>query len=321
MHKTLLITGAAGFVGRHLLSAARSQGWHTKAVIRSGQAGEAVRSLADDIIIIDDITAVDDWTPYTTGCHAIIHLAARAHRVSEAPSTGTAAFQRTNVDATARLAEAAAATGVHRFIFISSSGVMGEHSKQPWTEDMAPVPESTYAASKWEAEQQLARIGKAQGLDYVILRPALVYGQGNPGNLARLIRLTSLGIPLPFKSIPNKRSLVDVAYLVTAILAALDAPSATNNTYFVADGHDISTSDIIRAFAQSAKKPPLLYPCPAVILKALFCMLGKSREYQKLTSNFQLDTSRLRHDLGLPANTDVIAKLSRVAYHQAGDTM
>jgi nucleoside-diphosphate-sugar epimerase len=149
------------------------------------------------------------------------------------------------------------------------------------------------------AEQKVQSIAFQSDMEYVILRPALVYGPGNPGNLARLIKLVGTGLPLPFKGIAGKRSMVSVNYLVQILVAASTLREATNQTYLVADGQDLTLSSIVQAFAEGLNVPVRLFNCPLSMLSLISNLVGKTAELQKLMGTFQISPQKLQCDFGI----------------------
>lgn len=210
-----------------------------------------------------------------------------------------AGYRRVNVDGTVKLARDAAARGVKRFVFLSSVKVHGERiSDRPFSEGDIAHPEDAYGISKWEAERALAQIGKDTGMEVVVLRAPLVYGPGVKANFLRLMRLVARGVPLPFASVTNLRSVLYVGNLVDAIIRSLEAPAAAGKTYLVSDGEDVSTPDLIRALAGALQVPARLFPCPVAVLRAAAAVLGRGEEMARLVGSLQVDSSRIRSELG-----------------------
>lgn len=297
--KKVLVTGASGFVGRHLVDAYAKNGWEVRAVVRSLATCNLDRGAVSEIVEVPDIGGLLDWMPFVEGCAVVAHLAARAHQVHENQDEGSVAFYRVNVSATARLAQAASNAGVQRFLLVSSSGVMGNTSKRPWTEDDVPNPQSSYAKSKLVAEQEVKAIACQSKMDYAILRPALVYGEGSPGNLARLIKIVATGLPLPFNGLAGKRSMVNVKYLSRILVEASTLCKATNQTYLVADGRDFTLPEMIQAFAAGLNIPVRLFKCPFFVLKLISKLIGKSSDLQKLTATYQINSIKLQSDFNI----------------------
>lgn len=292
--RRILITGAGGFVGRALTAALDSAGrdW-IAATRRPSEQFESHQT------IVGDIGANTDWSAAMHDVDCVIHLAARTHVLHDDSADPLAAYREINVHGTTALARQAVTAGVRRLVFLSSIKVNGEATAtQPFTEADTPRPEDAYGLTKLEAEDALRQIAAETGLETVVLRPPLVYGPGVKGNFLRLLGLVERGVPLPFASIRNRRSLVYVGNLADAIVACIDAPTARGKTYLVSDGEDWSTPQLITGIAAAMGKPPKLWPCPVPLLNLGASMLGRQAEALRLTGSLQIDAGSLRHDLG-----------------------
>ena len=292
MGETLLVTGSAGFVGTAVCAALEAAGRPLRRAVRV--PGPALR----DAVAIGDIGPETDWRAALADVRCIVHLAARAHVMSDSAADPLAEYRRTNVQATLRLARQAAAAGVSRLVYMSSIKVNGEATQRPYTESDPPRPEDAYGISKWETEQALSALADATGLEVVVLRPPLVYGPGVKGNFLRLMRLVARGAPLPLASIANRRSLIYVGNLADAVIAAIDVPGAAGRTYLAADGEDVSTPGLIRAIAGSLGTRARLLPCPAALLNLGAALAGRRAEAARLTGSLQVDAVLLRRELG-----------------------
>ena len=287
----VLVSGANGFVGRALCGHLNAHGHVVVPAVRrvSGLAGEAV---------VGDIDGATDWTAALSGCDAVAHLAARVHMMDESAQDVLALYRATNTQATLSLAQQAAKVGIKRLVFISSIKVNGEGSPDPYRETDPPAPRDPYAISKWEAEQGLHDIAARTGLEVVILRPPLVYGPGVKANFRRLMDAVRKGIPLPFGSIDNRRSLLYLGNLVDAIRVCIEHPAAANKTYLISDGEDVSTPDLVRRLARAMNRPARLLPVPPALLSAAGTLLGKRDQVARLLGSLTLDSSAIRRDLG-----------------------
>jgi nucleoside-diphosphate-sugar epimerase len=295
-------------------------GWLVRALVRTIEAGHEGSPPNLEYVAVGDIAKVSDWSNYCEDCHVVVHLAARAHKVYEAPTQATEDFLKVNRDASTLLARDAAKSGVKRFIFISSAGVMGESSVTAFTELDIPKPISEYAKSKLKAELALSSLCDRTKMELVILRPTLIYGPGNPGNLDRLVRLIRMGIPLPFARIDNKRSLLNVSYFAKIIRQAAIHPRAAGYAFLVSDGQDISTTQLVKSLARSADIEIALFPFPQRLLRLGAAIARKRRDVEKILSTFQVDSSLVRARLGLssvstrelielhPVDEDIILK-------------
>src|SRR5574340_270202 len=261
-----LLTGAAGFVGREVIAALTRAGWQVKAPVRAIPVARPAANV--EWIEIGDFTQLDDWAPVLGGVKAVVHLAGRAHVMNDSDSDPIAAYRRVNVGVTERLASAAAAAGVRRFVFMSSVKAGGEVSgTRALTEDDMARPLDAYGISKREAEEALIRINRDTGMPVTILRPPLVYGPGVRANFLRLMRWVDRGVPLPFGAVDNRRSLVYVGNLADAILAALQSERESADVYFVSDSEDLSTAELIRRLGSALERQVRLVPVPPALLR------------------------------------------------------
>ena len=227
--------------------------------------------------LIGELDSDTNWTVALNGVDAVVHLAARVHVMHDRRRFPQQAFHRVNALGTVRLAEQAAAAGVKRLVFLSSIKVNGEGSPVPYRETDPPAPQDPYAISKWEAEQGLHDIAARTGLEVVILRPPLVYGPGVKANFRRLMNAVRKGIPLPFGSIDNRRSLLYLGNLVDAIRVCIEHPAAANKTYLISDGEDVSTPDLVRRLARAMNRPARLLAVPPALLTAAGNAVGQTR--------------------------------------------
>jgi len=290
----VLVTGANGFVGRALCQHLLQRGFSVRAAIR--RAGGGLPGCEE--VIVGEIGPDTDWHRALGGVDAVAHLAARVHVMHETSVDALADFRRVNVQGTAYLARAAAAAEVKRLVFLSSVKVNGEASARPLTEADVPCPEDAYAISKWEAEQALAQVAKETGLEYVILRPPLVYGPGVEANFLRLIRVVARGVPLPLGCVQNLRSLVYVGNLVDAIGVCLTHPVLANRTYLVSDGEDLSTPQLVRRLAAAISVSPRLWPVPVAWLRLAAAVADQRAALDRLVGSLQIDSTALRRDTG-----------------------
>ncbi len=308
----VLVTGATGFIGRHMCPALRAFGHDVSIAIRRKDFPDMPGAAA--IHVVTDIGPETAWTEALTGAEAVVHLAARAHVTKEAASDSGAEYQQVNAEGTASLAAAAATAGVRRFVFLSSSKAVGESTEdRPFRESDFPKPEDAYGISKWDGEKALLDIASQSGLETVILRPPLVYGPGVKGNFLSLLKLCLLAPPLPFSAVNNRRSFIYVGNLVDATVRCLDAEEAAGETYFVRDGDDMSTPDLIRRLAQAMGRPARLFPVPEEALKLAGLMIGKSVVMARVVGTLQVDDEKIRRQLGWTPPSDVVKGLNETA--------
>jgi nucleoside-diphosphate-sugar epimerase len=309
--RTVLVTGASGFVGRQLCVGLGAGGWRVRAALRRPPAG---LSGAGDAVLVGDIGPDTDWREALAGADAVIHLAARVHVMRETAADPAALFDRVNVAGTETLVRQAAAAGVRRFVFVSSIKVNGEAtSGRPFTENDPPRPLDPYGASKWKAEQAIRSTAAASGMEFVILRPPLIYGPGVKANFLRLLQAVDRGLPLPFGRADNRRSLISVGNLVAFLAAATASDAVANETFLVSDGHDLSTADLVRAMAKSLGRPARLVPVPPGLLEAAGRLTGRAEAVQRLFGSLQVDIAHARRRFGFDPPVSVAQAMDETA--------
>jgi nucleoside-diphosphate-sugar epimerase len=311
----ILVTGATGFVGQYLCQTAIDHHYSVLAIVRPSSDRSKLPP-ETEFVSVDSISLPIPETALI-GVDTVVYLAARVHVMKDTSGDPVTAYRQINTTATLSLAQQAAKQGVKRFIYLSSIKVNGEgsiHIDRPYTENDTPQPLDPYGESKWEAEQGLKQISQATGLEIVIIRPPLVYGSQVKGNFEQLLRMIQLGLPLPLGSIKNRRSLIYVGNLVDAILTCTDHPAATNQTFLVSDGEDLSTPELIRRIStqienhkSSGVSVAELYlplsnhtgglPIPPQLLTLLGKLTGQTATIERLLSSLTVDTSHIQTSL------------------------
>jgi nucleoside-diphosphate-sugar epimerase len=293
----ILVTGGTGFVGREVLRLAVRAGVAVRAAVRRVDA-----SVPNNVeaVIVPDLAPDTDWARAVRGVDVVVHLAARVHVMRDAAPEPLAKFRSTNVGGTLALARIAAAAGVHRFVFLSSIKVNGERTDpgRPFTSRDAPAPQDAYAASKFEAEQGLAQLAAEGTMEFVAIRPPLVYGPGVGANFHAMMCWVRRGWPLPFGLIHNCRSLVARGNLCDLIMTCLSHPAAANCTVLVADGEDLSTTDLLCRLGRALHCPARLVPVPSVLVKLGFALVGRGDIAMRLCDSLQVDIAPTEQLLG-----------------------
>jgi nucleoside-diphosphate-sugar epimerase len=260
----LLITGATGFIGSHLLPILSAQEYQITATSRREISLDQMK-----MVQIEKIDGLTDWSHPLSGVDVVIHLAARAHILKDTAADIEAEFFKVNTQGTINLVKQAITAGVKHFILISSIGAMATLSEEKLNERSLSHPDTPYGRSKKAAEEGLIELANQSTMAWTILRPTLVYGPGNPGNMERLIKLVNLGLPLPLGGIKNRRSFLYVGNLVEAIAVIINNPKAFGQIFLLSDGQDVSTSELIGYIAKYLEKPCQLLPVPSTLLSGL----------------------------------------------------
>ena len=268
----ILITGASGFVGQALTAFLTNSGHTVTPLQRNSAASQLTASDYD----------------------CLIHLAARAHVLRDTAQDAYQAFKAANVDYSLKMAQLARQLQIPRFIFLSSIGVNGQCSQQPFTENDIPQPHNDYAQTKWEAEQALTTFFRATGTALTIIRPPLVYGPHAKANFSLLLSLCRHPLPLPFGAIHNQRSLIGIHNLCQFIELCCRHPAAANQTFLISDDQDVSTRELVTSIKQALHRAPMLIPVPQSALSIILRLLGKQQLHNQLLGNLQIDTSKAK---------------------------
>lgn len=293
----ILLTGGTGFVGRPLLDALVNAKYPVISVTRKrgATALPGVQSC-----VIPPLSGEINWSVPLQGVEVVIHSAGRAHIMNETHSNPLQAFREVNVNATLNLARQAAEAGVKRFIFISSVKVNGEATEgnRVFKPSDTPAPLDDYGVSKLEAEQALMALAGETSMKVVIIRPVLVYGPGVKANFEKMLAAVNKGLPLPFRTIKNCRSLVFIDNLIDLICLCIHHPEAENRVFMVSDGEDLSIGQTIEKLAVAMNKKSRIFAFPQSLLRLLASVAGKKEFFQRLCGSLQVDITDTRELLG-----------------------
>ncbi len=271
----MALTGATGFIGRHVLRSLSQRGYRVRVLLRRPVDVPEGASSA----VVGDLIRPMNMAAALAGVDAVVHSAGLAHAMSGAPEDD---YRTLNTEATRRLAEAAAKARVRRFVFLSSiRAQVGASAPGIVTESDTPMPTDAYGRSKLDAERALADIG----LDWVALRPVLVYGAGVKGNMAALLRLARTPYPLPLGRLSGRRSLVSTESLSAAIAAVLGADGPLNRALIVADPDAQTLPEMLRALRAGLGRRPNLVPVPSGLIGLACRLTGREAIYARLAEN------------------------------------
>ena len=282
----IMVTGAAGFIGRALCGGLVERGHRVLGLTRT----DAKSIQGVELRPIGDIGPHTAWTEHLAGVETVIHLATRAHRpVSEQDSRREAAAAST-------LARGAAAQGVRRLVFMSSIRAMGEATRAgaPFRPTDPPLPRERYGLGKLAIERGLTSAAGETGLELVILRPPLVYGPGVGANFRALIRLVASRLPLPFAGVDNHRSLIFLDNLVDLTALAASHQAAAGQVLLIRDAVDLSTPELICALADGLGCRARLFGFPEAGFAAFRHIPALGPPIARLTLSLQVDDRATR---------------------------
>ncbi|MGO4171376.1 NAD-dependent epimerase/dehydratase family protein [Bosea sp. TAF32] len=279
----ILVTGASGFVGPHVVAALTQAGYR----LRLAQRRPHDVPPGVETILTGDLAGPIDWTPALEGVDHVVHMAGLAHA---GPGLDEALYARINTEATLELAQAAAVAGVRRFVYLSSiKALSGAFDGPPLSETAEPVPGDAYGRSKLAAERGLDQLS----LDWVALRPVLIYGPGVKANMAALLRLASLPLPLPLGALNAPRSLLAVENMADAVRFALTPDCPARQAYAVADPEPMSVADMLAALRSGLGRSPGLISVPESLLRRLARLAGREETFLKLAGSLVARPERL----------------------------
>ncbi|HLR89461.1 MAG TPA: NAD-dependent epimerase/dehydratase family protein [Balneolaceae bacterium] len=292
----LLITGIRGFVGSNLLEYLRKHGgYHVTGTSRNADDLRHLES--EDLTILSNDEVYTRWDSYD----AYIHLAGKVHDVHD--KNNDAAYFRANYDATRALYRRFKEDKrARKFIFLSTIHVLTETPEMELDEHYVPQPFTPYGKSKYKAETYIKSNASPDKL-YYILRPSMIHGPGNKGNLNLLYQLVKSGIPYPVKAFNNKRSFVSIENLCFIIRELIEG-EVEQGLYHVADDEPTYTHDLVKLIADATDKkgriwyvPPLLLNLTARVGNILPLPLNEHR-LKKLTGDFTVSNRKLKEALG-----------------------
>ena len=303
----ILVTGASGFVGRNLCVYLKELGHEVVAVVRCHTRP------VDGIhwVVLGSIDENTVWAPSLLQVDVVIHLAARAHILHERTEDPLSEFRAANTYPVEKLVHDSIKAGVKRFIFVSSIGVNGARTAgTPFKASDQVSPHSPYAVSKFEAELILERLAIDSAMDFIILRPPLIYGIDAPGNVRLLSGMIRHKIPIPFGAVSNRRSFIAIDNLVSVIGLCLTHPKALNKVILTSDGVDLSTREFIEIIGLINGRTAFIVSVYPLVLDLFLRLIGKRKVSESLLCDLQVDSQYLFEDLGWVAVFNVSSQLN-----------
>lgn len=275
----LIITGSSGFVGKNLLS------YLDHDVVQLNR--ESLTALSFSLITSGDV---------------IIHLAGKAHDLKNISEPQE--YYKVNFELTKKLYDAFLESDARKFIFISSVKAVADSVDGILTENVLPNPQTDYGKSKLMAEEYIMNQPLPPEKVCYILRPCMIHGPGNKGNLNLLYKVVKRGVPYPLASFENKRSLLSIENLCFVIRELILRDDIEGGVYHIADDEPLSTNIIVSILADSLNVKPRLWR----ISKGLIQLLAKTGDLlslpltterlKKLTESYIVSNQKIKNALG-----------------------
>nr|WP_315223149.1 NAD-dependent epimerase/dehydratase family protein [uncultured Flavobacterium sp.] len=276
----VIITGASGFVGQNLS-----------------------KYLSDSSFLINSISLRNsDWKNKFNG-QVIIHLAGKAHDTKN--TSDTSAYFKVNTDLTKELFDAFLESEVKDFIYFSSVKAVADFVTDVLNEKVQGDPKTPYGQSKLQAEKYILSKEIPQGKRVFIIRPCMIHGPSNKGNLNLLYNVVKKRIPYPLAAFHNERSFLGIDNLNFLIKEILENKNIQSGVYNFADDEFLSTNDLVKIISSTIKKRnfSIAIPKPVINGIAKFGDLIKfplnSETIQKLTENYRVSNQKIKEAIGI----------------------
>lgn len=298
--KQVLVTGAGGFIGERLCRHLRQRGVHIRTLSRRN-----LPESTDNFAL--DLAGEAFPAELCSGIDTVFHLAGKAHALAE-NNEDEQQYRQINTEGTRKLLEAAKLAGVNRFVFFSSVKAVGDSDLQPMDETVTVKADTPYGRSKYEAEQLVLHGGYVP--HPVVIRPCMVYGNSDKGNLPRMIKAVRRGLFPPLPELHNRRSMVHVDDVVAVALLAAEKTEAAGQIYIVSDGQSYSTRQLYDFIRAALGKSPMQWTIPLIVFKVLAKIgdaIGRLRGRRfmfdsdalwKLTGSAWYSSAKIERELG-----------------------
>ena len=281
--KIILLTGSSGFVGQNLVSYLTHQAFRTYIVSRNQLSSSNIE---------------------LTKSSAIIHLAGKAHDLKNVFQPDE--YYQVNFELTKNLYNVFLRSEAKKFIFISSVKAAADHIDIPLTEDYKPNPQTHYGKSKLMAEQYIQSQSLPEGKSYYILRPCMIHGPGNKGNLNLLYKFASKSSPWPLGAFENQRSFCSIDNLLFIIKELIEREDISSGIYNVGDDEPLSTNELITLIAESQNRKPRVWRLSKVLIERI-AKIGdtlhlplNTERLQKLTASYVVSNEKIKNAIGKP---------------------
>ncbi|RVU00713.1 NAD-dependent epimerase/dehydratase family protein [Mucilaginibacter limnophilus] len=289
--KNVIITGYSGFVGKNLTGYLMRKGCKITGVGRTQGVVEPF-----DTITYSQLSQLNNFD-------AIIHLAGKAHDLKN--TSLEAEYFLVNTDLTMQVFKEFLRSEATDFIYLSTVKAAADSVSGELLETDEPQPATAYGRSKLAAEQQLLAMPLPLGKRLFIIRPCMIHGPGNKGNLNLLYTLVNKRVPYPLAAFSNKRSVLSIQNLLFALNAILSDSKIPGGIYNIADDEPLSTTQMIDIMAKALHIKAFKWHISPGLIKFAARAGDKlhlplnSHRLQKLTESYVVNNAKLKKALGI----------------------
>jgi nucleoside-diphosphate-sugar epimerase len=307
----VFVTGANGYIGFAVSKALAMLGHEvvagTRNICEKFEEFKNIRNVA-----YGDLTKFDRFEQVLDSSDVVVHTAALVHKKLRPADVAAGAFEELNVDVVDRLTAAACQLSVERLIFLSTIAVHGKPASGTRVdEDCRIAPDSAYGRSKFRAEEIVKLRCNGETTNWTIIRPAMVYGVGAPGNFGKLLRLVHRRIPLPVRLIRNQRNFLSIDRLVDLIVLAVERREADSNVFVAADASPVSTPALVHAIAHATQRKAIMWPVAPGLMRRAGRIVGMQDVVSSLVDDFVIDSGKACRLLGWQPAKDTSAEIAR----------
>ena len=304
----ILVSGASGFIGLMLIKELLEKGHNVYGLVRTNNNYFNNKNYTN--IVIEDISKNIDFNK-NIRIDYFYHLAAKTHD----KTNNYDEYFRVNVLGLKNVLSYVSKLKIRKIIMLSSIKVNGEGfntNEQIYSSHSKLNPKDAYGRSKLEAENLLKEFCKINNINFVILRPPLVYGPGVKGNLSSLMNLIDRNIPMPIVKTNNMRSLISLTNLVEALIIVGLNHEIINKIYLIADDFPVKVEDLYKKIANSMGKKLFLINLPSQFLKVLLWPIGKAKLVDKISTSLIVDNTDIKNDTHWKANSSLLEELNNM---------
>jgi len=308
----ILVSGASGFIGLMLIKDLLAQGHNVYGLVRKNINYFNDKNYKN--ILIDDISKKINFKN-SINIDYFYHLAAKTHSIKNNVNE----YFRVNVLGLKNILGYSSKLKIKKIIMLSSIKVNGEGfltNDEVYSSKSKVSPIDTYGKSKLEAENVLKQFCNLNKVNFVILRPPLVYGAGVKGNLSLLMNYIDKNIPMPIVKTKNLRSLISLTNLVDALILVGLNDKIVNKTYLIADDIPIKVEELYRNIAIAMNKQIFLIKLPSIILKILLWPIGKVKLVEKISTSLIIDNTEIKNDTNWRGKISLSDELNNMTKHR-----